>query len=232
MERIRGVGFDLDHTLAIDNRLERVAFLRLLQVVLSEGGGTVGTLADEIDAIDELLEQQRHGDYSIDDAVLGFVARHGVEPNERHVETFRRYAVGMVSEFLVPLPGVQQTLAALNERGIAVAILSNGWNPLQQRKADQSEFHGPVLVSSEIGEQKPAPGAFAELLRTLGTEPRETIYVGDDPNSDVAGAHEAGIRAVWLNWERRPYPPGLRAPDYTIAQLDQLVQLLPVPERA
>ncbi len=32
MEPVEGIGFDLDHTLAIDNRLERVAFLRLLEM--------------------------------------------------------------------------------------------------------------------------------------------------------------------------------------------------------
>jgi len=32
------VAFDVDHTLAIDNKLERVAFLRLLARVVDEGG--------------------------------------------------------------------------------------------------------------------------------------------------------------------------------------------------
>ncbi len=80
MESVRGIGFDLDHTLAIDNQLERVAFLRLLEILLSEGGRTIGTLADEIDNIDELLARQRHGDFSIDDAIARFVALRQVEP--------------------------------------------------------------------------------------------------------------------------------------------------------
>jgi HAD superfamily hydrolase (TIGR01509 family) len=228
---VRGIGFDLDHTLAIDNRLERVAFLRLLESLLSEGGSTIGTLSDEIDAIDQLLARQRNGEFSIDDAVRQFVDAHRVAPAHPHVEWFRRRAVEMVDEFVIPLPGVAPTLRALRERGIATAVLSNGWNPLQAHKAEQAGFAGPVLVSSEIGAQKPAPRTFELLLGALGTDPGEAWYVGDTPESDVAGAHAAGMRAVWINWERKEYPKELAPPEYTIRDFAELLELLPEPAR-
>jgi HAD superfamily hydrolase (TIGR01509 family) len=227
MEPVRGIGFDLDHTLAIDNRLERVTFLRLLEVLLTQGGRTVGTLADEIESIDDLLVHQRRGEFSIDEAVRRFVAARQVVPTERHVESFRRAAVEMVDEFVVPLPGVKPMLETLSARGIGVAILSNGWNPLQFRKAEQAGFRGPVLVSSEIGEQKPAPRAFALLLNALGTEPQQTWYVGDDPHTDVAGARTIGLATVWMNWERKEYPAELRPPTHTISDFGELIELLP-----
>jgi putative hydrolase of the HAD superfamily len=137
----------------------------------------------------------------------------------------------MVKQFVVPLPGVKPTLEAVRARGIAVAVLSNGWNPLQTRKAEQAGFLGPVLVSSEIGEQKPAPQAFESLLRTLGTDAQQTWYVGDDPRIDVAGAQALGISAVWIDWEGREYPAGQRPPEYTIHEFQELLTLLPEPAR-
>ncbi len=232
VDTVRAIGFDLDHTLAIDNRLERVALLRLLDALLNEGGRPVGTLADEIDNIDDLLARQRAGEFSIDDAVRRFVAQRGLEPAGRHVEWFRRTAVEMVPEFVVPLPGVKPTLEALRERGIAVAVLSNGWNPLQTNKAEQAGFAGPILVSSEIGWLKPAPQAFEKLLRTLGTDARQTWYVGDDPRCDVAGAQALGMPAVWIDWERKAYPPALRPPEHTIREFQELLKLLPETVRA
>lgn len=231
MDRVRGIGFDLDHTLAIDNRLERVAFLHLLEVVLAEGGRSLGGFADEIDDIDKLLRQQRQGEFSIDDAVRRFVVARGLEPSERYAQWFRRNAVEMVEEFVVPLPGVRRMLDGLRDRGVAVAVLSNGWNPLQLRKAQQAGFDGPVLISSEIGEQKPAARAFEQLLQTLGTDAPATWYVGDDPRGDVAGAQAMGICGVWMNWERAAYPPEISAPDYTIADLSELLELLPAEVR-
>ncbi len=38
MDAVAGIGFDLDHTLEIDNKLERVAFMRLLELVEEHGG--------------------------------------------------------------------------------------------------------------------------------------------------------------------------------------------------
>jgi HAD superfamily hydrolase (TIGR01509 family) len=229
MTAVRGIGFDIDHTLAIDNRLERVALLRLLEFVLARGGRTLGTLADEIESIDALLARQRSGEFTIDDAVRLFVSDHGLEPNRSFVETFRANAVEMVEEFVVPLPGVKRMLETLRRRGIAVAVLSNGWNPLQARKALQAGFDGPVLVSSEIGERKPQAGAFDLLVARLGMPSDETWYVGDDPRVDVAGAQEAGIGAIWINWERREYPQGLAPPRHTILTFDELLELIPAP---
>jgi HAD superfamily hydrolase (TIGR01509 family) len=231
MEQLRGIGFDLDHTLAIDNRLERVAFLRLLESVLSDGGRSVGTLSDEIDGIDELLTRQRHGEFSIDEAVLRFVAAHEVPAKPAYVEAFRRTAVALVDDLVVPLPGVSRTLASLRERGLRMAVLTNGWNPMQRRKAERAGFTGTLLVSSEIGVQKPAPRAFEMLLGALGTQPHASWYVGDDPRADVAGAQAAGMQTVWIDWERKAYPPDVCAPDHTIQAFDELLDLFPAPVR-
>jgi putative hydrolase of the HAD superfamily len=231
MNAVRGIGFDLDHTLAIDNRLERVAFLRLLERTLAEGGCAQGTLEDEIDGIDELLKRQRRAEFSIDEAVRRFVAAHGVAPQQSHVEWFRRVAVAMVDDLVVPLPGVGKTLDALRERGIAIVVLTNGWNPMQQRKAERAGIREMVLVSSEIGVQKPAPRAFEIMLDALKTAPGETWYVGDDPRGDVGGAAAVGIKTVWIDWERKTYPDDVPAPGHTIARFDALLDLLPSPAR-
>jgi HAD superfamily hydrolase (TIGR01509 family) len=232
MDVVRGIGFDLDHTLAIDNRLERVALLRLLELLQLEGARANGPLSDEIDGIDHLLERQRRGEFTVDAAVARFVEQHGVEPAERYAEFFRASAVAMVGEFVVPLPGVGRTLAALRARRIPLAVLSNGWNPLQRCKAERAGFAGPIVVSSEIGVQKPAERAFERLLETLGTTAEQTLYVGDDPTSDVAGAQELGMQTVWINWERRQYPAGVCPPTHTIVEFDALLDLVPVPARA
>ena len=43
---------------------------------------------------------------------------------------------------------------------------------------------------------KPAPGFFAAVLGELGTDPRATVMVGDDVESDVGGALRAGLAGV------------------------------------
>jgi HAD superfamily hydrolase (TIGR01509 family) len=231
MEPSAGIGFDLDHTLAIDNKLERVAFMRLLELVEERGGRIIGSLSDESDRIDELLDEQRHGSFPIADAVRRFVSDRGVEPRDFYIERFVKMALEMVDEFVIPLPGVKRTLAALRERGMPVAVLSNGWNPLQIRKAQRAGFEGPVLASADIGQQKPSARAFEALAGALGTQPGRTWFVGDDPRSDVNGSRDAGFQAVWFNWEAKPFPPDLPPPPYTIHKLEELLDLLPAAVR-
>jgi HAD superfamily hydrolase (TIGR01509 family) len=231
MDLLSGIGFDLDHTLAIDNKLERVALMRLLELVLDNGGRALGTLADESDRIDGLLQLQREGAFSIDEAVRRFVAERGVPASDLYVERFRAIALEMVGEFVIPLPGVKQTLEALRERGIALAVLSNGWNPLQILKAQRAGFFGPVLASADIGAEKPAKDAYEALLRALASRPDETWYVGDDPWTDISGAHDAGIQAIWIDWEGKQYPRELLPPSHTIQRFEELLELLPTAVR-
>jgi len=224
---VAGIGFDLDHTLAIDNKLERVAFLRLLEDVERGGGRGLGNLDEETAYIDDLLAWQRKGPATIEDAVARFVRDRGAEPKASYAQTFRTMAVEMVDDFVIPIPGVKRVLAALQERGIVVAVLSNGWNPLQIRKAQRAGFDGPVLASADIGQQKPGALAFEVLRNALGTRPEHTWFVGDDPHSDVDGSRSAGFHAVWFDWEKKTFPPELVRPPYTIHSLDELLEVLP-----
>jgi len=223
--RVGGVGFDFDHTLGIDNKLERVAFLRLLEFVpLQEL-----TLLQETERIDELLALQRSGTFSIDQAVGHFARAHGIEgASAVLVERFKRFALEGVEQFVVPLPGLNDLLEGLRAAGVPSAILSNGWSPLQDRKAARVGFVGPVLVSDQIGAQKPDARAFAALVEALGVPAAQTWYVGDNPAVDVAGSIAAGLKGVWLDAEANDYPSDLGPPSATISDLRQLLDVVPL----
>jgi len=222
-----GVGFDIDHTLAIDNKLERVAFLHLLEHVVESGGHFVGTLAEESDWVDALLARQRGGACSIDDAVRGFCADHGVAQADAFVERFRAIAIEIAPSFVVALPGAKRTIEALRERGVAVAVLSNGWSPLQQIKARHAGFEGRVIASADLGVQKPHRQAFEALLEALGTRAADSWYVGDDPYADVNGALQAGMHAVWLDAEGKTYPADVPPPSHRVGSLEAVLGLVP-----
>ena len=222
------IGFDFDHTLGIDNKLERVVFLRLLEILIDRGGRALGNLDEETKHIDALLAEQRGGAFSIDEAVARFirVRSDGVDP-QPFVRQYKEMALEGVATFVVPLPDTKGALADLAARGIACAILTNGWSPLQERKAARIGFTGPVVVSETIGIQKPDPRAFEALARALGRPVDEVWFVGDTPASDIAGAAAVGMRSVWLDAEAVPYPANLQAPDVTIHSLRALVEVLP-----
>jgi putative hydrolase of the HAD superfamily len=223
-----GIGFDFDHTLGIDNKLERVAFLRLLELLISAGGKAIGTLEDETRHIDVLLEQQRSGAFGIDEAVERFCGPRLPHTDlHPYVHTYKKFALESVDYFVVPLPGVRALLQMLRRSGVRTAILTNGWSPLQEHKAARVGFEGPVVVSERIGVQKPDPKAFKALVDALGVPLENAWFVGDNPQTDVAGSIAAGLRGIWLDAESVSYPSDLPAASQVIHSLDELMDLLP-----
>ena len=214
-------GFDFDHTLGVDNGLERTAFADYA-AALGAPYEAHGAVAADVDA---LLARFRAGALTLEDMVGRFGALVGA-----HVDADRWRAIcyALVDRLVRPVDGAIETLAALRARGIPLAVLTNGWSPLQQRKIARALGDGaisPILVSDEVGAVKPDAAAFAPLVDALGV-PRERVwYVGDNPRGDVGGALAAGLRAVWFDWEGLTYPPDVPPPTLRIGALRELEAL-------
>ena len=88
-------------------------------------------------------------------------------------------------------------------------------------------FFDATVFSSEIGIRKPDPRIFREALARIGTEPTETVFVGDRLFDDVTGAQGVGMRAVHTRQFRADVDPTI-VPDVTI---DRLSELPPILER-
>jgi len=63
---------------------------------------------------------------------------------------------------------------------------------------DLSRFFRRIVLSSEVGANKPDPWIFSEALRLSGATPKEALHVGDDPAADWEGAARAGMRIFKL----------------------------------
>ncbi len=90
-------------------------------------------------------------------------------------------------------------------------------------------FFDAVMVSSDLGRRKPHRRIFVGALEALRVEPEAALVVGDTPESDIAGAHAAGIDCAWFNPEGRPLPAGVAPPTYEIRDLDELRRFWPSP---
>jgi FMN phosphatase YigB (HAD superfamily) len=221
------VGFDFDHTLGIDNKLERTVALEMLASLAGERGIAYDE-AQAFAAIEATIRAYRAGETRLETALEGFFAT-VIGADSALVTTaerFREEAVRRAPDFVRILPGVHEMLAQLAAAGVPYAILTNGWSPLQEEKVRLIGFDGAVLVSERIGVRKPERGAF-EILATHLECPLERLwYVGDDPLTDCSGARGAGATAVWYDWEGVSYPGSLPPPDEVIHALSELPELL------
>jgi phosphoglycolate/pyridoxal phosphate phosphatase family enzyme len=78
---------------------------------------------------------------------------------------------------------------------------------------------------------KPAPAMFRAVLEAAAASPDETVVVGDNPDSDVAGAHRAGCAAILVltgvaDAARAAELAGERRPDAVADGPDEVRRLL------
>lgn len=74
-----------------------------------------------------------------------------------------------------------------------------------------------VIISGQIGWVKPSPKIFQTALRKLESKAKQTIFVGDDPDTDIKGARNAGMKTVLLSSENT-----CKDADRTITHLSEL----------
>ena len=98
-------------------------------------------------------------------------------------------------------PEVPAVLAALRERGLALAVVSNFDSRLSPLLGGLglSAFFDAVVCSGEAGAAKPDGAIFARALAALGVEASEALHVGDSLEADYEGARAAGIDALLVD---------------------------------
>lgn len=95
--------------------------------------------------------------------------------------------------------GAYETLICLKNAGVKLAVVSNFDSRLRKLLKDLNVldlFHA-VLVSSEVGSEKPDAQIFKTALDQIGVYADRAIHVGDDEQADKNGANGVGINC-WL----------------------------------
>lgn len=205
-----------------------------------------GTLVDRTPSLRVFLPGQlaRYGDSAEEEEVAAFVRRfleldaNGYGSKE-HLYGILREEFGLrasVAELIQDFranayrraflfPDAAAVLGELRKRGHRLAIVSNGSAEAQGAKIAATGLAARVdvvLISGVLGLRKPDPAIFREAARLLGVDPGACVFVGDDPEKDVAGAARAGMRTAWVA-HGRAWPEGLEpAPDHELVGLGGL----------
>lgn len=83
-----------------------------------------------------------------------------------------------------------------------------------------------ILSSETAGSYKPRAPIFQQAAVRFGLDPHAVLYVGDSPMADLLGARAAGMQVAWINRSGATLPERIPAPDYEIAALTELADLL------
>ncbi len=128
---------------------------------------------------------------------------------------------------ICPLPGAVETLVALRERGVRLALITNGAGPSQRAKIERfalAPHFEIILIEGENPWGKPNERVYHAALQALGVAPAEAWMVGDNLEWEVAVPQRLGMRGIWLDRMGAGLPASSTVqPDRIIRSLAELL---------
>jgi len=101
-------------------------------------------------------------------------------------------------------PDAEETLRQLKNMGLKVGLVTNGF----QSDIDQilprvglANFFDVTVGVDAVGKTKPNREIFLYAPKKLGVSPQETLFVGDQIETDYEGARKAGLKALLIDRE-------------------------------
>lgn len=100
-------------------------------------------------------------------------------------------------------PEVPHALARLRESGLRLAIVTDGLLCMQENKVAAlgvERLVDAVVCTDALGRDfwKPHPAAFRAAAEKLGVDPRNALFVGNDPAKDIPAPLELEMQAIHI----------------------------------
>jgi HAD superfamily hydrolase (TIGR01549 family) len=99
-------------------------------------------------------------------------------------------------------PGVKSMLQALKVEGLKLGLISDtdGIKGLKAKRIEVSglrpNFDAIVVAGEDTSDVKPSMQPFSMACRLLKVPPENGVFIGDDPETDISGPQQLGIRVI------------------------------------
>lgn len=132
------------------------------------------------------------------------MAKAEAEAASMRADGFYLHRLGLRSALV---PGARSLLERVRARGFRTGLLSNGFREIQYAKMKSSAIEDLidiVVLSDEIGINKPDTRIYRYAEEKAGVPACRCIMIGDNGETDIAGAVRAGWPlTVWFNPDGR-----------------------------
>jgi len=200
INKTKAVLWDLDDTLYSRKDAARLTFPGMFKKLLYTGRSDA-----EIEEIaDFMMTKVKRNSMIHEDAFDGLFEKYPSDKPFNRADCLDYY-YEYISDFAKPFPDVINVIEKLKNAGIKTAIVTNITSDrlYSQRKKLASlgiqHLFDTVIYSGEIGIHKPDRRIFDYTAKLLGVPNEQCVFVGDDPDSDVTGALNANMEAVWID---------------------------------
>ncbi len=106
------------------------------------------------------------------------------------------------------IPGALEVLQLLQERGVDINLITNGFEEVQMVKLKHSGLEDIItrmITSEAAGFQKPDKRMFHYAFNEVGEKGGEScLMIGDNWHADIVGGNNVGMDTVWISTEQAP----------------------------
>lgn len=224
-EPVEAILFDLDDTLCTYCRSGEEILSLAFE---SHGVEPFFTIGDYYEIFDDFVTEGRSGSENRRRCFRALAEQAGYDPGLGR-EVADAYEEERDQTNVEWVPEAKDGLRKLSGM-YSLGLVTNGPPDWQTQKLEAlgiTDCFETTIFAGYDTPPKPDPEPFHTALEHLNTAPERTVKVGNSLSSDVAGAHNAGIRSIWLAEDGINDPDP--SPHYRIESMDELLEELRVP---
>ncbi|MBR4443009.1 MAG: HAD family hydrolase [Clostridia bacterium] len=225
---IKGVVFDLDHTLYDRDASSRAAMSRFFD----EYPEYVVPGVSRAQAQEAVVGAEHACIYGGWRAVAARLRDTGILQGDFTARFIVDYFQTQYAENMARFPFVRPALERLQRMGMKLGLITNG-NPRHQTAKiaalGEADRFDEIIIGSDPATAKPHVDLFLDMAERLRCLPCELIYAGDNPVNDVDASRRAGYVAVWVRTITPWQFPDIPQPEWqvdTVADIPSLVERL------
>lgn len=209
----KAIFVDIDDTLLDYVPCCREAFDAAMDTLSAEGGLSAersvfcqrsGLFNLFFDIAGRLFSEAKHGKYTIAEVMdlypKEFIAAIGYPDSA--VEPFKHAFRAAWGKTHTLVPEAEEMLETLRDKGYRLFAASNSFGHLQRSRLEQAgilRYFEDTFISMDIGYDKPDIRFYQEALRRAGLNPGEVLMIGDSMTTDIEGAKNAGMHALFFD---------------------------------
>ena len=151
----------------------------------------------------------------------------GLEPTEDYCLKASDLFLDFCSSKPGLVEGARELVNDLKEKGYRMHICSNGFHEVQYKKLRACGLYDSfdtIILSEDAGANKPSSQFFDYALRVSGAIKESTLMIGDNFQTDILGAKQAGFDTAYFN--RFPEYPAPEPVTFEVTKLRELTIIL------
>ncbi|MBV1874637.1 MAG: HAD family hydrolase [Gammaproteobacteria bacterium] len=102
---------------------------------------------------------------------------------------------------------VESSLNQLKKQFTLAALTNGNADPVMTGLHHYMDY---FFSAESVGQAKPHPEMYIQLLKQSGMKAEQCIHIGDHPQLDIISASKVGMKTIWFNPDKKKWPEKIR----------------------